>query len=91
MITLPRAARKYISRYNFDPELSPDENLQKAKASWDALGPEMQAHLIILSSKEVQNFDDIKQGLLATLHDYQGTKPIKKLFEDAIKSVEIDN
>lgn len=78
-------------RYNIDPKLSPDENLQKARASWDALSPEMQGHLRILSSKEVQNFRDIRQGLLATLNDYQGSKTIKRLFEDAIKSVEIDN
>jgi hypothetical protein len=88
MEKLPRAA---LMRYNIDPKLSPDENLQKARASWDALSPEMQGHLRILSSKEVQNFRDIRQGLLATLNDYQGSKTIKRLFEDAIKSVEIDN
>jgi hypothetical protein len=88
MEKLPRAA---LTRYNNDPKLSPSENFQKARASWDALSPELKGHLIILSDKEVQNFTDIRQGLLATLNDYQGSKSIKKLFEDAIKSVEIDN
>jgi hypothetical protein len=88
MEKLPRAA---LTRYNNDPKLSAEENFQTAKSSWEALSPEMQGHLMILSAKEVQNFVDIKHGLLATLHDYQGAKSIKKLFADAINSVEIDN
>lgn len=59
-----------------------------AKASWDNLSPELQGHLHIMSRKEVQNGDDIRQGLLATLTSYQGSRFIKDLFETAIRHVD---
>jgi hypothetical protein len=72
---------------NFDKKLSPEENWLKAEAAWDALSPEMQAHLFLMSAKEVQNGDDIRQGLLATLASYQGARFIKDLFDTAIRCV----
>jgi len=59
-----------------------------AEGAWNALAPETQAHLFILSRREVQSGDDIREGLLATLHSYQGSRNIKKLFEEAIGHVE---
>lgn len=88
-----RAAYKYMcSRIEEKhlPELTPEQNWQKANESWDRLTPETQAHLMILSDKEVQNGRDIREGLLATLHGYQGFVPIKKLFEHAIRCVRFE-
>lgn len=84
---LSRAAYRHMCSWiqrNFDPDASPDENWARAEASWDGLSPETQAHLVILSDREVQCGDDIRQGLLATLADYQGLRNIKELFKSAI-------
>lgn len=82
-----RAAYRHMCAWiqnNFDPKLSPEENWTRAEAAWDDLSPETQAHLFIMSDKEVQCGDDIRQGLLATLASYQGIRTIKELFETAI-------
>ena len=87
---LSRAAYRYMCGWiqsKFDPKLSPGENWAKAEASWDNLSPELQGHLHIMSDHEVQNGDDIRQGLLATLASYQGVSFIKDLFESAIRCV----
>ena len=49
--------------------------------------PEIQGYLLALKTQEEQNLEDIRLGLLATLDEYRGVPRIKKLFEDAIKSV----
>ena len=82
-----RAAKKYITKFLKE---HPDASVEVAQAAWDALTPELQAHLIILSTRDEQNGNDIREGLLATLNDYQGVPEIKKLFEKAIKSVRVD-
>lgn len=51
--------------------------------------PEIDAYLMNLRAQEEQNLEDIRLGLLATLSEYRGFPAIKKLFEDAIKSVQI--
>ncbi len=87
---LSRAAYHHMAAWiqrNFDTKLSPDENWERAEASWDDLSPETQAHLFIMSNREVQCGDDIRQGLLATLASYQGIRTIKELFESAIRCV----
>jgi thiamine monophosphate kinase len=88
-----RAAYRYmcsqIEEHHL-PELTPEQNWQKAAEAWDNLTPEMQAQLIILSDKEVRNGRDIREGLLATLHGYQGFVHIKKLFEHAIRLVQFE-
>ena len=87
---LSRAAYRHMCAWiqsNFDKKLSPEENWTKAEAAWDNLSPELQGHLYIMSDKEVQNGDDIRQGLLATLASYQGFRAIKDLFETAIRCV----
>jgi Rad3-related DNA helicase len=63
------------------------ENVEeKAQEAWDALSPEIQALMITIRERERQQNQDIHDGLLATLHDYQGAKNIKKAFEKAIRS-----
>jgi hypothetical protein len=64
--------------------------ISAATSTNELLTPEMQAHLMILSDKEVQNGRDIREGLLATLHGYQGFAKIKKLFEQAIRCVQFE-
>lgn len=91
---LPRTAYKYMTRKiqnNFDSELTPEENWAKAEKSWTNLSPELQAQLFLLNNSEERNFKDIRQGLLATLSNYQGLSSIKKLFSDAITCVTIDD
>lgn len=51
--------------------------------------PENHAFILTLLDQENQNLEDIRLGLLATLDEYRGLSNIKKLFEDAIKSVQI--
>lgn len=51
------------------------------------MSPETKAYILTLLHKEEQNLEDIRLGLLATLNEYRGFPKIKKLFEDAIKSV----
>jgi hypothetical protein len=48
---------------------------------------ENQVYILSLLDQENQNLEDIRLGLLATLNEYRGFPNIKKLFEDAIKSV----
>lgn len=89
---LSRAAYKYMTQWvvdHWDESLTPDDHWIQAEAAWDALSPEIQAQLFILSNKEVQNAEDIRLGLLATLASYQGLKVIKQLFADAIKCVKV--
>jgi hypothetical protein len=50
---------------------------------------ENQVYILSLLDQENQNLEDIRLGLLATLNEYRGFPNIKKLFEDAIKSVRI--
>lgn len=89
---LSRAAYKYMTQWvvdHWDENLTPDDHWTQAEAAWDSLSPEIQAQLFILSNKEVQNAEDIRLGLLATLASYQGLKVIKQLFADAIKCVKV--
>ena len=51
--------------------------------------PENHAFILTLLDQEVQNLEDIRLGLLATLNEYRGFTNVKKVFEDAIKSVQI--
>ena len=48
---------------------------------------ENQVYILTLLDQENQNLEDIRLGLLATLNEYRGFPHIKKLFEDAIKSI----
>jgi hypothetical protein len=54
-------------------ELAEGINQEEAEAQWE--------------EQEEQNLEDIRLGLLATLAEYRGYPHIKKLFEEAIRSV----
>lgn len=89
---LSRAAYKHMTHWilkNFKKEKSFHENWEEAEASWDALSPETQGHLFIMSQCEERCADDIRTGLLATLAEYRGMQFIKDLFADAITCVKI--
>jgi len=62
----------------------------QAKNVWKTLSPEIQATLITISDYEIRQSQDICEGLLATLHGYQGSKRIKDAFAAAIKSCRLD-
>ena len=53
--------------------------------------PEIEAYLMNLRDQEEQNLADIRLGLLATLAEYRGFPAIKKLFEEALKSVKLES
>ena len=89
---LSRAAYMHMVAWiqkNFEKENSFQKNWEEAKESWDALSPEMQGHLMIMSDQEEQCARDIRLGLLATLAEYRGFSFVKKLFEEAIKGVKV--
>jgi|LakMenE01Jun11ns_1017448.scaffolds.fasta_scaffold9262650_1 hypothetical protein len=54
-------------------ELAEGINQEEAEVQWE--------------EQEEQNLEDIRLGLLATLAEYRGYPHIKKLFEEAIRSV----
>lgn len=60
---------------------------EQAEAQWEGLEFVIKATLISIQSQEEQNTKDIRLGLLATLAEYRGLPHIKKLFEEAIRSV----
>jgi len=57
----------------------------EAEKAWDSLSPEIHATLISIVNKEKQQARDIHDGLLATLHGYQGVKSIKDAYTDCIR------
>jgi hypothetical protein len=59
----------------------------KGLEAWKALSVETKAHLFVIDAMEVQNANDIRTGLLATLAGYQGLPSIKKLFIEALDGV----
>ena len=84
-----RAAYEYMIHWIQDtkkPDDDPGTMWLEAEKAWDALSPEFQAMLIAIANKEKQQAKDIRDGLLATLHEYQGVKRIKDAFAEAIKS-----
>ena len=86
--SLSRAAYDYMTSWvqkNTDPTDDPKTSWRRAEEAWDALSPEIQASLWQISYKEKQNVEDIRDGLLATLHEYRGFTSVKKAFVDAIQ------
>jgi hypothetical protein len=51
--------------------------------------PENHAFILTLLDQEIQNLEDMRLGLLATLNEYRGFPHIKKLFEEAIQAVKM--
>lgn len=68
------------------PDDDPGAMWFEAEKAWDSLSPELQATLIAIANKERQQARDIRDGLLATLHGYQGVKRVKDAFAESIRS-----
>jgi len=87
--SLSRAAYNYMIQWIQDkktPADDPGTAWLEAEKAWDALSPEMQATLMSIANKEKQQALDIRDGLLATLHGYQGVKSIKDAYADCIRT-----
>jgi len=87
--SLSRAAYNYMIRWIQDrksPDDDPGAAWLEAEKAWDALSPEMQGTIIAIANKERQQARDIRDGLLATLHGYQGIKSIKDAYAECIRT-----
>jgi len=87
--SLSRAAYNYMIRWIQDrksPDDDPETSWLEAEKAWDALSPEIQGTLMSIANKERQQALDIRDGLLATLHGYQGVKSIKDTYAECIRA-----
>lgn len=84
-----RAVYNYMTRWiekNWSGDFS--GMWERAKEAWDQVSTENKMYLWSIETKNEQNFKDIKEGLLATLHGYQGGAEVKNMFEEALKDLE---
>jgi hypothetical protein len=84
-----RAAYNYMIHWIQDkksPEDDPGTAWIEAEKAWDSLSPEIQGMLVSITNKEKQQASDIRDGLLATLHGYQGLKTIKDAYAECIRT-----
>jgi hypothetical protein len=87
---LSRASYKHMCAWtftNFNSKLSPEENWSLAKEAWDSLSEQNKMCIWSICNQESQNAIDISQGLLANLAEYQGYKPVKDAYREAIIKV----
>jgi hypothetical protein len=87
--SLSRAAYNYMIQWIQDkktPADDPGTVWLEAEKAWDALSPEMQGMIIAIANKERQQARDIRDGLLATLHGYQGVNTIKDAYAECIRA-----
>lgn len=87
--SLSRAAYNHMIHWiqdNKSPTDDPVTSWLEAEKQWDALSPETQGLILAIANKERQQALDIREGLLATLHGYQGVKRIKDAYADCIRT-----
>jgi hypothetical protein len=87
--SLSRAAYQYMIQWIQSTKSPVDDTgtmWLEAEKAWGALSPEIQATLMSIANKESQQARDIRDGLLATLHEYQGVKSIKDSYADCIRA-----
>jgi hypothetical protein len=89
---LSRAAYKHMCGWiinNFKTKFkgNPEELWEEAEKAWDALTPEQQAYLWSITNQESQNAQDVSEGLLACLSEYQCLNSVRISFIQAIKQV----
>jgi hypothetical protein len=87
--SLSRATYNYMIHWIQDsksPDDDPGAAWLEAEKAWDTLSPEMQGTIIAIANKERQQARDIRDGLLATLHGYQGVKSIKDAYAECIRT-----
>ena len=87
--SLSRAAYQYMIQWiqgTKSPVDDPGTMWLEAEKAWGALSPEIQATLMSIANKESQQARDIRDGLLATLHEYQGVKRVKDTYAECIRA-----
>ena len=87
--SLSRAAYQYMIDWiqgTKSPVDDPGTMWLEAEKAWSALSPEIQATLMSIANKESQQARDIRDGLLATLHEYQGVKRVKDTYAECIRA-----
>ena len=87
--SLSRAVYSYMIQWIQDtksPVDDPGTMWIEAEQAWNALSPEIHGTLISLADKESRQARDIRDGLLATLHDYQGVKRVKDTYAECIRT-----
>lgn len=87
--SLSRAAYTYMINWiqgKKSPKDDPGTVWFEAENAWDSLSPEIQGTLIAIAHKERQQARDIRDGLLATLHEYKGLKSIKDAYANSISA-----
>ena len=87
--SLSRAAYQYMIQWVQDtksPIDDPGTMWLEAEQAWTALSPEIQATLMSIANKESQQARDIRDGLLATLREYQGVKRVKDTYAECIRT-----
>jgi len=90
--TLSRAAYKHMCGWvqtNFKTKFNgnPEELWAEAEKAWDALTPEQQMYLWSMANQESRNAQDVAEGLLACLSEYQCVSSVRTAFITAIKQV----
>jgi hypothetical protein len=71
---------------NKSPMDDPGTTWIEAEEAWNSISPETKGLLLAIANKERQQAIDIRDGLLATLHGYQGVKRIKDAYVDCIRA-----
>ena len=87
--SLSRAVYSYMIQWIQDtksPVDDPGTMWIEAEQAWNALSPEIQGTLISLADKESRQARDIRDGLLATLREYQGVKRVKDTYAECIRT-----
>lgn len=82
---MSRGEYRFICQNMID---SQEDVWEFSKIKWKNLSDSKKEIIETKVRSEFQNFMDIREGLLATLSDYQGLIDIKRQFRDIILSVE---
>ena len=81
---MERAAKKWIANR---VSSKPYEDEEKARAAWEALSPEIKAHLMIISETHDRQTRTVATRLLAALDSYNEPDHIKEPFRKVIRDV----
>jgi hypothetical protein len=83
--SMSRGEYRFICQQILD---SQEDLWESSIIKWQKLPYEKKKNYELKVQMEFQNFVDIRDGLLATVNDYQGFIHIKSQFVDAIRSAE---
>ena len=82
---MSRSMYRFVCQAVIDAQ---DDVWDQAIVQWNSLPIHKKEIMEKKVQMEFQNFLDIREGLLATINEYQGFILIKSQFADAIRSVE---